>query len=796
MKAPTSDDLADIKTLVIGELTDPAPFKDIIVNFTKTGGTTVILRQEGSKTLSRELPSIDPAHITTRSWIRNYSHPILKDLSDGQLSYWRPDHLVAYNSFNKASHGPARTLLDTGGRYGLRWTPLVEVPSGKGLYVLSQLYLADRVGIEPLAATLLERIIRFAATRPVSETALPPLRVLSGDNKDAVFAMKDAGVVITEGLDGEGPVFLNASYNPSAAEIEMLQKHLADGGNLWLHGFGAESIAKVAALFPFKPEMEPMDQKIHAAIRRSNDPLMNNLSSFDFSWNRIELGARWNWFDNSHPTAKLGTETLRLPTLDDSIPLIEPGLLVKVPVGKGTILFDSLAWDKAIGAESERVARITASLAGNLGAEVRFFRDETVYDYFHIDFAPVANMGFYDKEADDGIGGWTDQGQNDMRFFLINHLGRAGGREDGMEVGVEPFPSTVTFLGRPFKIPDPRKNNGKSVISLRGEKHGEKLPSKVEGIKVGTKADRLWFLHAAGWTPPTPFMEVGRYIVHFDDGSASTIPVRYNLEVSNWWAPKPIPNAKVAWTGRNLATSPIGFYMMEWRNPSPEKKILTIDVVGNIAPTQLVCLGITAGIKARDGAATPEIASEWLFTSVRDNSVENRIPGMPPLRFGNIAPTPDGDGLRFKNGAFLHSAIGGYDEIFNGGPFSLRMKLRVDNPTPGAMGGLFQRMEYLKSGFRLVVYPNFKIGVEIFPAPDKPVYLVSQNPLTQGQIYDIKVRFDGRFATLLADDKMIARVESPPPAPSRAGILVGRASGKDYYFDGVISSIELLTGEH
>ncbi len=793
LKTPTNADLAGVKALIVGERTDPAPFKDVISQFVKAGGMVAILRQEGTKPLTFELPETDPAHITTRSWIRSYDHPILKDLSDGQFSYWRPDHLVALTSFSKPSNGPAKTLLDAGGRYGLRWSPLVEVPSGKGAYVLSQLYLTDKVAVEPLAATLLERIVRHTASRPAQEATPPPLRVLAGSNNVAATAMTDTGVEIVKGLEGKGPIFVDASHTPSTAEIETIKKHLADGGGVWLHNFGTETIGKVAALFPFKAEMEPVDPKIHTAARRSSDPLMNNLSSFDFCWSKMDIGTRWNYFEASHPTAKLGAESLRLPSLDDGVPLIEPKLLVKVPVGKGTILFDSLGWDKAIGAESERVARITASLAGNLGANVRLVRDETIFDYHHVDFAPFANMGFYDKVADDGVGGWTDQGQNDMRFFLINHSGKGGGRDDGMEVEVEPFPALVTFLDRPFKIPDPRKNNGKSVISLKGDTHGVKLPSKIDGVKVGAKADRLWLLHTAGWTPPQPTMEVGRYIVHYEDGTTATIPVRFNIGISDWWNPQPLPGAKVAWTGRNLVASPIGFYMMEWLNPSPEKTIATIDVVGDIAPTQLVCLGITAGVERKEGAAAgAKLASRWLLASAKDKTVENQVSAMPPLRFGDKAPAPENDGLRFKGGACLMAGSKDCADIFNGAPFSLRVRLKVEGPPPGYMGGVFQRMDYLKAGFRLVVYQGLTIGAEIFAVPDKPVHLVSKDPLKPGQTYDVELKFDGVFATLLVDGKLAAKAASAPPAACQADTVIGQASGKDYYFDGVISSIELL----
>jgi len=775
LQAPTNADLAAVKVLVVGEKTDPAPFKDVINEFVKAGGVVVVLRQEGTKPLSYELPELDPAHLTTRSWTRSYDHPILKGLDDKQFSYWRPDHLVAFNSYNKPSNGPAKTLLDAGGRYGLRWSPLLEVPSGKGAYILSQLYLVDKLGVEPLAGTMLERIVRHAATRG-ARAVPPPLRLLAGDNKDAAVALAEAGVVTAAGLEGDGPVFVDASCDLSAATLETLKRRLADGGEVWLHGFDSKTVGKVAPLLPFKPVLVPADPKVFIAIRRSSDPLMDNLSSFDFCWARVNLETRWNYFENSLATAKLGAETLRLPTLDVATALTSPAFLVKIPVGKGTILFDTLAWDKALGSESERVARIVASLSANLGAQVRIRRDETPFDYFQVDLAPYANLGFHDKVADDGVGGWTDQGQNDMRFFLINHSGKGGGRDDGMEVEAETFPAMVTLLDRPFKIPDPRQNHGKSLISLRGEMHGVKLPSKVEGVKVGAKADRLWMLQAAGWTPPRADMEVGRYVVHYADGSTVTIPVRFNLEVSDWWNPQPLSNAKVAWTGRNLVQSPIGFYLMEWRNPSPDKVISTIDVVGDLAPTQFVCLGISGGVERGKEAA----------------ALRFELPGS--LTPGNPAPVPvkvDGvPGLRFKDGSSAEASAKACGDVFTG-PFALKVKLLLDAPPTGYMGGVFERFGYMASGFRLVVYKDLRVGVEINAVKGEPVYVVSAAPLQAGRWYELELRFDGSYAVLSIDGKMSGMVATAPPLPQDSGFRVGVAGGKDYFFNGVLSWIEL-----
>ena len=37
----------------------------------------------------------------------------------------------------------------------------------------------------------------------------------------------------------------------------------------------------------------------------------------------------------------------------------------------------------------------------------------------YVDLSKVANMGFLDETADDGKGGWTDQGGNDFRNMPV-----------------------------------------------------------------------------------------------------------------------------------------------------------------------------------------------------------------------------------------------------------------------------------------------------------------------------------------------------------------------------------------
>ena len=784
----TSAELKGAKVVIVGENTDTSEFKDALVEFVTKGGSVVVLRQDQWVPLTSELPAIDKEHVSTRAWKRSFNHPITEGLEDAQFSYWRPDHLVSLKTFRKPSGGSFRALLDCGGLYGLNWSPLVEVPLGRGTFVLTSLDLVGRVDAEPAVGPLLDGMIRYAGN--FKPNAAAPLRLLaSAEARPLRATLKASGVALEEGLKGSGPILMDASFEPTPAQITEIHGYLAKGGNVWLHGFSSANIGKVAALFPFKPELKPRDKTVQSAIRRSQDPWMNSISSQDFFWTKIDLEARNDYFGAAQPTAPLGDGVLQLPTVQSGVRLIEPALLVKVPVGKGALLFDTLSWEKALGAETEKVTRLAASLATNLGAEVRSNVDKTQYDYFAVNLKPYANMGYYDRVANDGKGGWTDDGESDMRFFLINHVGKAGGVETGMETEAEPFPSQATFAGRPFALTDPRKTDDHSIISLRGGEHGAKLPAEAKEIKVGKKADKLWFLHASGWAPKDPNQIVAKYVIHYEDGTETTFPIRFGIEVGDYWNPAPMGGATVAWTGRNLVHSPVGIFCAEWSNPFPEKVIASIDVIGNLAPTQFVVVAISGGAIKSKGPR-PVVVSEWQLSEFADGTVRNRIPGGSVLKAGSSAPTLDkANGLKFENGQSLRGetkalpGLGGFGKE----PFAVRVTLCPLSKPVAPCGGLFEACGYGKNGFRLTLSHDMRLGLEVWPGPgfsSKPV-------LEVGRSYTVELRFDGAYATLLVDGQTDTMKEMAMPASFDGAFRIGVAAGKDYFYNGTISSISV-----
>jgi hypothetical protein len=149
------------------------------------------------------------------------------------------------------------------------------------------------------------------------------------------------------------------------------------------------------------------------------------------------------------------------------------------------------------------------------------------------------------------------------------------------------------------------------VIQL-GSKTVADDPEKVEGIKVGQKFTKLHILHACGYGggPNSPggagYVEddtmVGEYKVYYDDKTTETIPIVYGQDVRDWWyleGEKETSKAKVVWKGENeqakAAKCGIRLYMSTWKNPKPDKKVVSIDYIGRKADTAAApfCIAMT-----------------------------------------------------------------------------------------------------------------------------------------------------------------------------------------------------------
>lgn len=217
--------------------------------------------------------------------------------------------------------------------------------------------------------------------------------------------------------------------------------------------------------------------------------------------------------------------------------------------------------------EEDGVAGAKASEAERAGGALRYPVD--IAKTKTIDLRPFCNRAFVDRIAGDGVGGWTDEGENSLR-----------GVPDGLQ----------NFLGVPFDIIRWDMNQDRSCVVL-GSRRNEKGPREVTGIPVGVDAAALYFLHATGWA--TKDRPVCTYRIRYADGAKVEVPIQVGRETADWWISRLTGEARVAWQNSEKK----GFYAWKWTNPRPGKTISAIDLVSAMEDPIQILVGITAELR-------------------------------------------------------------------------------------------------------------------------------------------------------------------------------------------------------
>lgn len=197
--------------------------------------------------------------------------------------------------------------------------------------------------------------------------------------------------------------------------------------------------------------------------------------------------------------------------------------------------------------------------------------------YFQVDLSPFMNREFADELADDGKGGWSDQGPTtDLRSFPTGEQ---------------------TFNGVPFRVLAPK---GCVVLRSPFRPQSQDLPVRVT-IPVKHRADVLYFLHSGAWLGSGTHH--WSYIIHRGDGTQETIRVEGGENIRDWSAPNPdLPfdreyptTTTVAWTGSNQTFEKVSVYMMAWVNPSTWCDVTDVEMVATGEGGVPALIAITGG---------------------------------------------------------------------------------------------------------------------------------------------------------------------------------------------------------
>ena len=260
-----------------------------------------------------------------------------------------------------------------------------------------------------------------------------------------------------------------------------------------------------------------------------------------------------------------------------------------------------LAFATAFGAASTSVGAAVIKIEKSLYNTIE-------QNFTPLDLRQVANRGFADDVADDGVGGWGDGGpNNDLRSFTLY--------------------GNQNFCGVDFDIINPAKNDDKSCIVLSGQ-NDKRLPVSVE-LDVNQKAGGAYFLHAASWASASN----GKYIFVYADGTEYAHELVLKRDIADWWGITQAENLRVAWegTGTNAGLISLGLFALE--NPYPEKEIAKLRLVSNGDGSYIHIVGVTLTDKTPvlpkieiDDTNNPDTSDWWAYEYPRNYEEKEGTP--------------------------------------------------------------------------------------------------------------------------------------------------------------------------
>ena len=563
------------RAAVIGEnaLTAGTEIPLALDDFVRDGGRVLVLSQQASKSyapLSR--PDVDARRTRAFVFACDPHHPLLEGVSAPELLFWNHPrwdaaHSVAVNALQKFTRGNIHPVLECD---SLWFSPLQEATYGKGLYIECSLDLVRKFSSEPMASrlwqNLLDRLDSFQAP------SYRPLHVL----RDAatVKTLQRQGLVckLTDGLPTDGILMLTNASQLRAAEVSAVRDFAVNGGLAWIHARKGADAARIGQLLGAEIKVRPHPRDFrHRAVRRTptgrDSKLLAGISSAVI-YARDSVDEIWE------VTGKSVAE------------LASGGAAVECPAGKGKLIVERLSWDQPADPTHQRWAdHFLHAFATNLGVEIdRYhYRKRQVFepsDFVPIDLRPACNRSFRDDVAGDGKGGWTDQGDNDLR---------------GMRTGPQSFHQIV------FDIADPEKNGGKSCVVLHSEKRAANCPKATAELPVNTKARALFFLHTAAWYGRSHHSQpVVRYVVTYSDGTKATVEALGEKHIRDWWTPGNCEVSKGVSLLLRSKTEPDaiprrrGLQLQEWTNPHPGKQIRSLRIRSGGTGAIPIVIGISA----------------------------------------------------------------------------------------------------------------------------------------------------------------------------------------------------------
>lgn len=552
-------------------------------------------------------------------------HPVLAGLTSDDLRFWAGDHLVSTQDYVRPTRGNGRTIVVSGSGNGLDRAPVLELYAGRGRVVLCQMPIVEKVTTEPAAARLLANLLAYAGKGPgadpaacavVARVEAPLARMRERLNVPAALCDPSAPPPV----DLPGVVLVDLRTPLPADWVARLRRVAEAGGIVRLCGVRPETKAMAEALcgrglrvYPLREPWSYYGPYYRGRVikRRAGSLLLAGISNHELCWiGRPASGGNFFTTQEWIKADILEHECRPAAVADEEASLVYPHALLDFHVGQGRVIIDQLLWMNEVGEVQDRADLLAVALLTNLGVRVdppkaRLIMPAGIRREV-LNLQPYMNRALRDDIANDGIGGWSDQG---ARFDMRN-----------LPAG------TLTSGGVPFEI----LAGDKACLVLWNERR-TMTPGhpKSMTIPVNRKLAGAWFLHSMAWGEGQG-LENYQFVMDYDDGSHDVLKVVTGQHAKDWSEPLPHtyrPSANRAWTA--FTTSCEGFpqasvFGLEWVNPAPDRVVKSIRFEALSRLVVPILLGITlaiptevAAVRAPEaGAMTP--AEESRCRSLRE----------------------------------------------------------------------------------------------------------------------------------------------------------------------------------
>jgi hypothetical protein len=285
-----------------------------LLDYVRGGGRVLVLEQRSVP------PGVMPVALSERNSTMTFAqapeHPLLPGLRPTDLKWWRPDNVVSVSEIARPLQGGLRAIVVSGSRTGLSHAPLMEVFLGRGVLVLSQLRLAERLGVEPTAGVILQNAVDYlAGFQPA--TVRTALYCPDEQTRDVLgeLGLQSTDVTAAPAQADWSAVSLLIACHPVAGLepcLPQLQALLRRGGTILLHGLEPAELASLRSLLPTEVKLATY----HGAATRL--PQAGTLTDFFANEDLYWLGratAAHSWA--TRPRATDMTSAIVLRSLDE-----------------------------------------------------------------------------------------------------------------------------------------------------------------------------------------------------------------------------------------------------------------------------------------------------------------------------------------------------------------------------------------------------------------------------------------------------------------------------------------------